>query len=211
MGSCAGPNLTSRSLDFYLDPGNIASYSGTGLTVNNLLGGTGATLVNGPTYTSSNVGYFTLDGSNDYLNITLSSLSEYTIDFWIYIISYDNTERQILGTTGDIVGLSLVNNKFHIWNGALPSNVANTTFSTGVWYYAAYTRVGSSTIIYLNGNVDGTFSTGNTISAGTANIGQIANFRNLNARITNFKIYTRALSDVEIKRNYFATKGRFGL
>lgn len=214
MGSNAGPKIILSNLNTYYDPANIVSYSGAGLTINNLLGGTGATLVNGPVFSSGNLGIFTLDGTNDYINLTLSSLTAYTVQFFINIVSYDNTERQILGTTSDVVGLSLLRssnlNKFNIWNGA--SNVSNTQFSTGVWYNVAYTRSGSSTLIYLNGAVDGTFANGAAISAGTATIGWLSGTsRYLNAILSDFKIYDRALTAIEIVQNYNATRSRYGI
>jgi hypothetical protein len=205
-----GPNITPADLVLNYDFSNIRSYSGSGLTINNLAQASfGATLVDGPTYSS---GYITLDGTNDYIQLTLPTLAAYTIMFWIYIVSYDGTERQILGTNGDNVGLSLVTGKFHIWNGTLPStNIGNTSFSTGVWYHVAYTRTGSSTKIYLNSQIDGSFATGNTISSGPATIGKITTLRYLNARFENFIIYENELTAAQIAKNYNATKGRFGL
>ena len=202
-----GPNITSNDLILNYDFSNIRSYAGSGLTIQNIVQSAyGATLVNGPTFTTN---YLTFDGSNDYLQTSLPLLTVYTVVMWIYVVSYDNTERQILGTTGDVVGLSLVSGKFNIWNGS--TNLSNTAFSLGTWYHLAYTRTGSSTKIYLNGSIDGTFVSGANISAGAATIGQIARLRFLNARINNFAIYTSELTASQIKSIYNATKGRFGL
>lgn len=57
------------------------SYSGSGTTVTNLVGGgTNGTLVNGVTYSSSNGGVFVLDGVNDYISIPINlSTGAYTV------------------------------------------------------------------------------------------------------------------------------------
>lgn len=205
------PKIVTNGLIFYIDPSNKNSYSGTGLTLENLMGGTGATLVNGPVFSPNNLGYIDTDGSNDYLNLTLPSLTSYTIDFWLNINSYDNSERQLLGTNGDIVGISLYTGKFNVWNGS--TNIGNASFTTTVWYNAVFTRNGTGTTIHLNGAVDKGFLTGNTISSGRATIGSIIiagnPARNTNAYFGSVKIYNRALSINEIKQNYNALKGRY--
>ena len=58
--------IVSDGLVFYIDAANPRCYSGTGLTANGLVGGIGATLINGVGFTSSNNGSFIFDGTNDY-------------------------------------------------------------------------------------------------------------------------------------------------
>ena len=69
MGVKAGPRVSTNGLVFDIDAANSRSYSGSGLTVNSLVSGIGGTLVNGVGFTSSNNGFFSFDGSNDYLLI----------------------------------------------------------------------------------------------------------------------------------------------
>lgn len=203
------PSLVTDNLIFYCDSPNTACYSGTGTTAYDLIGSNSITLVNGVTYTSGASGYFTLDGTNDYMSMTLPSLTVYSISFWIYIISYDNTERQILETLGDAVAITLLSGKFHIWNGA--SNSGSTSFSTGQWYNVVCTRSGSSTKLYLNGVSDGTFATGASIPSGTATIGMMSSSRYLNARVANFNFYSVELSSTDILQNYYSLKSRYNL
>ena len=68
MGIISGANLISDGLVYSLDAANFRSYSGSGLTSNALVGGIGATLVNGVGFSSLNAGYFSFDGTNDYIN-----------------------------------------------------------------------------------------------------------------------------------------------
>lgn len=209
MGHHFNPIINQQNLYMCVDAGNARSYAGTGNTAFNLRGTDTIGLVNGVTYSSSNSGYFIFNGTNQNLTLTLPALTNYTFSFWLYVISYDNTERQILGTNGDVVGLSLISNKFNIWNGS--TNLGNTVFSTGQWYNVVYTRTGSSTIIYLNGASDGSFATGANVTAGAATIGSISGLRYLNARIALFNFYDRTLSAAEVLKNYNSIKKRFGL
>jgi len=65
MGLAHSPSIIADGLVFYLDAANTRSYSGSGLTVNGLVGGIGGSLVNGVGFTSSNNGSFIFDGSDD--------------------------------------------------------------------------------------------------------------------------------------------------
>ena len=68
MASAAGPNLEIEGLILSLDAANTNSYSGSGTTWTDISGkGTNATLTNGPTFNSGNIGSIALDGTNDYL------------------------------------------------------------------------------------------------------------------------------------------------
>ena len=78
------PRIVTNGLFLYYDFANYRSYSGSGITINNLISGYGGTLVNGPTFSSSNLGYVSFDGSNDYAQLTLPALTSWSFSFWIY-------------------------------------------------------------------------------------------------------------------------------
>ena len=69
------PSIVSDGLVFYIDAANSRCYSGSGITVNGLLGGIGGTLVNGVGFTSSNNGSFIFDGTNDTTQFTITNFS----------------------------------------------------------------------------------------------------------------------------------------
>ena len=66
MGISAGPKITTDGLVLHIDSSNNKSYSGSGITIFNMVtGGIAGTLVNG---SQSDVAYkktFLLDGTND--------------------------------------------------------------------------------------------------------------------------------------------------
>lgn len=91
MGLAHSPSIVSDGLVFYLDAANLRSYSGSGFTVTPLVGGIGATLVNGTGFSSINGGSFYFDGTNDYLatsSINLSGTNVTTVLFWAKIVNY---------------------------------------------------------------------------------------------------------------------------
>ena len=81
-------NIVQDGLVLNLDAGNANSYPGSGTTWSDLSGtGNNATLVNGPTYSSTDGGSIVFDGTNDYVAET-SGLSDsflqgdWSISFW---------------------------------------------------------------------------------------------------------------------------------
>lgn len=210
MGIDVGPNQVTDGLFFQLDAANLRSYSGTGLTINSLLSGLGATLVNGTTYSSNRSGYFDFDGTNDYVQITLPALLDWSFSFWIYNHTIPNaSEKQLLSTFTDPTGLSMIFQKYNIWNGV--TNQTNASIAQSAWTNLVFTNTGfSSCSIFINGVLDKTFASGNQIYSGPAQLMAInGTERNTQAYLGSFIGYNRALSSAEVLQNYNATKGRY--
>lgn len=205
------PKIITDGLFVYYDPANTRSYVGSGITVNNLLAGFGCTLVNGPTYSSSNNGYLSFDGSNDYAQLSLPALTNWSFSFWIYNHAIPNlSEKQLLSTNGDPTGLSMVFTYYNIWNGV--SNFSTSSVGQSVWTNVVFTNIGfSSSAIYIDGRLDAPFNTGNQIYSGAAQLLAInGTSRNTQAYLGTFMGYNRSLSATEILQNYNATKRRYG-
>jgi hypothetical protein len=85
MGLKHHPRVVTDGLVMYLDAANTRSYSGSGLTANGLIGGIGATLVNGVGFGSTNNGSFVFDGTNDYLDCGnfLDNPTDFTVTAWV--------------------------------------------------------------------------------------------------------------------------------
>jgi hypothetical protein len=94
MAIAYNTSIVSDGLVFALDAANSRCYSGSGLTVNGLVGGIGGTLVNGVGFTSANGGSFFFDGTNDQIstsNIDLSSTNKVTVSCWVKVLNYRET------------------------------------------------------------------------------------------------------------------------
>jgi len=86
MGASAGPDIIEDGLVLALDAADRNSYPGSGTTWTDLSGnGNNGTLVNGVGYDSGNGGALSFDGSNDYINtsLTYQNNNDYTISCWI--------------------------------------------------------------------------------------------------------------------------------
>jgi hypothetical protein len=218
MGIDIGPIEATDGLIVHLDAANTRSYPGSGNTVYDLSGsGNTSALTNGPTYLSSNLGTFVLDGSNDYILVNsqanILSKTAYTKIAYFYVTSFGSANNIISGGfSGQHAFWLFSSNKLNAGhNGAWATVVGATTLSLNTWYFGAVTYNNSTGWkLYLNGREDGTSAdtttfTGNQeISIGSYNTGN-----NFTGRISNIQVYNRALSATEIFQNYHATKGRY--
>ena len=75
----SAPAIVTNGLVVNLDAGNPDSYNGGGTNWRDLSGnGNNGTLVNGPTYGSSNGGHFLLDGTDDYISLPSSNFFNFS-------------------------------------------------------------------------------------------------------------------------------------
>ena len=100
-----GPKIVNDGLVMYLDAANSRSYSGTGTAWTDLTGsGANGTLTNGPTFNSANGGSIVLDGTNDYIPISVPSniirLYDSTIFFAVKLPLYSGGQRCIFSYRG---------------------------------------------------------------------------------------------------------------
>lgn len=211
MGLDQSPTIVTDQLFIYYDAANTRCYSGSGFTLYNLVSGFGCTLVGGTGYSTSNLGYFSFDGVNDYAQLTLPDLTNWSFSFWIYNHTVPGVavEKQLLSTYTDPTGLSMLNTKYIIWNGQTNSSTSSIAQST--WTNVVYTNTYvTSSAIYINGSLDKSFATSNQIYAGAAQLLAInSTSRNTQAYLGSFLGYKKTLSASEVLQNYNATKGRY--
>ena len=218
MGIDIGPIETTDGLVLHLDAANTRSYPGSGNTVYDLSGsGNTSALTNGPTYLSSNLGAFVLDGSNDYISVNsqanILSKTAYTKIAFIYISNFSTVNNIISGGfSGQHAFWMYGTDKLNAGhNGAWNTVVGATSLSLNTWYFAAVTYSDSTGWkLYLNGREDGTSATTTTFTGDQEIvIGAYSSGNNFTGRISNIQVYNRALTATEIFQNYHATKGRY--
>lgn len=234
-----GNTIVKDGLVLYLDAANTRSYiSGStawnDLTTNNNNG----TLINGPTFSSVNLGSIVFDGINDYVRIPSASSfvpsNDITINYWQNITGYDSNVVMI--SNGAPSGGT---NELMIWNSnntfanKLVAGTASS-LSSAFWLYSSLTpplntwtnvcvtRAGSLVSIYFNGVFDSSNNQSGTMafasnaplligvdSDGPNPEGGLSNY--FKGRLPNLSMYNRALSAQEILQNYKVLKGRYGL
>jgi hypothetical protein len=226
-------SFNSNGALLYLDPGNTASYSGSGTTWTDLSSNTNnATLVGSPTWTSAGTGsYFSFNGTGSQYATTVNT--EYNQTFtgktvmaairinasaWTNGVDF---YRGIFGTgTGSrnfntyIHQDSSNNLQIHFSAGGVGGLSNNISIPANTWAIVAVTQTtGGLVTFYLNGQAVGT-AAGQTFSqwlsgGGTENIGRLDNFWYGDIGVT--AVYGRALSADEIKQNYNALALDYGL
>lgn len=224
MAFSYSPKIVTSGLVLYLDAGNSLSYPGSGTTWTDLsrsmLSGS---LVNGPTYSSANLGSIVFDGGDDYTSLfSLNSTSSLAINFWFKTTS-TNAVKVITGMYNGggadwWIGL-LSNNTFNFSFGSpSKSDIASSmSVNDGLIRYAScvYDKNINTILLYINGTLQSTGSTPSTVTqpGGNLTIGRFGDYDGYYwpGSIYNYKVYNRALSAQEILQNYNATKGRFGL
>lgn len=226
MGIYAGPEIAENGLVLALDAGNTRSYPGSGTIWTDLGSNVNSgTLINGPTYNSSNGGSIVFNGTN-YISsfpTQISATGSRTVS--CFFRTNITTRNGLCGTRGNAVatGWVLTVNRnvsgnltyFHT-SGSEVEVAAGISINT--WYNACvtYDVATATTTLYLNGAQIGnpvtSFST-MTPSVFNGAIGaEDGQFNNkFNGDITQVQIYNRALTAAEIKQNFTALRGRFGI
>ena len=225
MGIKAGPKIVKDGLIFHIDAANSRSYAGSGLTVNGLSGGIGATLINGVGFTSINSGCLVFDGIDDYLNpaFPISNNSDFSIGFWLNYQDVTSPERGIIvtwDTSWNGFGIGTAGGQIRSWvgnggGGGIDWGVIST--NTWKYYTVTYNYSSRTQVVYINGNFVISGVNSNNINhsslqiarGGQTGSSQLSFYSYLKCQISQLSIYNRTLSAQEILQNYNATKGRY--
>ena len=223
---------STRGLIFYVDFGKTATYPGFGTRVRDIANTTivGTTQAS-PTYTSTAPGYFTFNGTTNYIDFGDNKLAEQqdkTVTAWIYVTStlsdvagiidkeYDNGVGNS-GGWGFWVGPITGGNGLWFWPDRALDLKDTTVLSLNTWYHVAvvYSYSGKSATFYVNGAVKTTQSnvaiTENPSNSTTLKIGAIRTIVNhFPGRIGAVQVYNRQLSAGEVLNNYNAEASRYG-
>jgi hypothetical protein len=225
-----GAPVVDSSLVLWLDAGQASSYSGSGTTWTDLSGlGNNETLINGPTYSSSNGGIFTFNGSTQYSIgprpssiVTNGGLSVVIWAKWTTTGTTVSTIQALVDNNhsgSPVQGFVMQDrpdlSKSLTWGGA------QSTFQVGdgTWRCCIGTNDGVTSKLYINGVLDAssTESYPATVQS-NVNIGSWESGRNLgyggrylNGSVGLVMLYNRALSADEVAQNFNALRRRFGI
>ena len=209
------PRIVRDGLVLALDAADKNSYPGSGTTWYDLSGnGNHATLYNGPTFSTSNIGCFTFDGSNDYADVSLN-------------LRTSNNTMMIIGIyvtlTGRILGGISNNYLCGTWN-----TYTNQFFGEG-WISGPYGYQDTNWHIYHGSTNNGGSGTPNgtqfynngtgLVTGGSGGygpngirIGSDGLYNEYaNCQVAYVAAYNRCLTREEILQNYNAFKTRFGV
>ena len=229
MSLAHNPRIVTDGLVLALDAANPKSYPGSGTTWYDMSGnGNHGTLVNGVGYSSDNSGSMVFDGVNDSVTFstweTISGQSgtvNITMDSWFKTIEGPpNTVMGYLGFNSPTNFFKFMNtgNLFlDTYNSESSSRILVNTIINFSDYFGQWVNVcgvydGVYAKSYHNGTlVNSTAITLADISAVNFSVGVGMGYFNFNGNNASCKLYNRALTEAEIKQNFFATRKRYGL
>jgi len=225
-----GPKIVTNGLVLALDAASKNSYPGTGTVWTDLSGNNNnGTLVNSPTFSSTNGGTIVFNGTTQYAT-TANTITLTTATF----ISWVNQNGSQPSYTGIILsrisdatstGLGLsygnttTNQLGYLWNGALNTYSWNSGLivPTSTWCMVAVSVSATSATAYLcqsSGITSATNTVDHSSVSNNFNVGRdpySLGGRFFNGSIAQSLLYNRALSSTEVTQNYNAQKSRFNL
>ena len=221
------PAVVTNGLVLNLDAGFTPSYPTTGTTWYDLSGnGNNGTLVNSPTFSSSNNGVIVFDGVDDRIfilnNNSFNVADNITLEMWVKLqVSQSNNLGFLIKYTGNDGYLFYVTNNsdkafafdYRNRDGTYYRTIGTTNIQDGVWKCLTVQKSGLYSRVYINSTLEGTTvasTVGDMSSNVDLNLG--TDFSTyMNGQMGSFRIYNRALTQAEITQNYNAIKSRYGL
>ena len=229
-----GPRVVTDGLVLALDAADRNSYPGSGSTWTDLSGnGNNGTLVNGVGYNSGNGGSLVFDGVDDYVdcgsNNILNFTSSFSVSFWMnniigntfeYFVnrwtystgayrqwSFDNAQ------TANRISFRISGNGTD--GGTTIISSTNNSYSSG-WNHICGTWDGSNMNLYINSTlVAGPTSVTTMVSTPNQKTfiggGNLGSTLPMSGNIAQVSIYNRALTVSEIRQNFNALRGRYGI
>jgi len=223
------PQIVTNGLALNLDAGFVSSYPKTGTTWTDLSGnGINGTLVNGPTFDSSNYGSIVFDGVNDVSTLPINTFTSGSPQNGTFILKlktppFDTTAQVIFfrdgGSTGNLIyfyrnaGWATNTYAWLIYSNA-GANILYDVYLPDQWYETALTFDSQGNVKTY---IDGVLRDSEVWDAGATSWNRsgsiLPNLRCSSpggpGNIQRFMYYTRALSASEILQNYNAGLQRF--
>ena len=233
MATNYNPSIVTDGLRFCLDAANTKSYPGSGTTWTDISGKNhDGTLTNGPTFSSDNGGCIVFDGSNDHIGMlgTATDLgindTSSSFSFSVWFKTGTTSEKYMFdnfdGSTQDI-SCRLDGGELELYlrgsSGGIVNAVRYGSYTLNAWNNAVYNFDSSTSPDTFTAYVNG-INTGTSTSHFSGNFESGSNFRigmrpagggQFSGRIACAMLYNKSLTEAEVKQNYNALKGRFGL
>jgi hypothetical protein len=221
------PRIVTDGLVLALDAANTKSYGGSGTTWTDLNGRGNNGTISGATYNSD--GYFSFDSTDDLVTIPNSSdltfgTGEFAVEIWWNRTTTGSCKAWALGDLYYTNGIELTysaTNGLIVFSGIGGIRItADSVPSSNAWHHYVVERTGSTWKLYIDGVVQSeTYSS--SASLGTGGDGDMrlgaqkyngSLYYNGTKNISNFKVYKgKGLTAAEVKQNFNALRGRFGI
>lgn len=219
MATYYSPRIVTNGLIFYADGLNRKCYSGSGTAALDLSGnGYTSALTNGATIPTD--GTITLDGVDDYVNVSSGAsilpTAAYTKMAFVNTTNLSTANNIISGAASGqhAFWLGATSNFLAGHNGVWNTVVSTTTVVANRWYFGAVSFSSSTGWkLYVNGVREASSASTTTFSGGTGIIyvGAYDAANTFTGKIACPLVYNRELSDEEVLQNFNAIRGRFNI
>jgi hypothetical protein len=240
MGIAYNTSIVRNGLMLHLDAANLKSYPGSGTAWTDLSGNNRhGTLINGVGYSSNNNGILTFDGLNDYVTVphdtTISqqvfgTSTNFTLSSWVNTSVFKNWATVISKTFGSsysntTVGIWINSTGYQVVAGSNEggnpggsSIILSLTATTNTWYNIVAIGNGVNLLFYSNGDLVASAAFSSITRVRSENTEPITIGKRAttvdpthSGSISEISVYNRALTATEIRQNFEATRGRYGL
>lgn len=214
----------------YYDPSNLASYSGSGTTINSLAPTNLTGTMSNITFTTP---YFSYNGTTSQVTVADNALLEpgsgsWSMEAWCYISSTSGSQT-VLGKFNNGGLSSDVSYSIRTSIGNLYSQIGDGTgtyinstsyaFTTNSWFHVVYVWMTNPKTLttYINGasigsvahTMSSVLNSANPLYLGSYNGGEYSQW--FTGRTGIVRLYNTALNNAQILQNYNQTKGIYGL
>lgn len=235
-GACSGSRLTPGGFILYKNPAvwftsfvptyNIPFVAGTRSTNNSIIDMTGINTITATSLTYAANGSVSFNGSSDFITIPNTTLGNgnlpWTVSAWIKT----TTNASTLGTGsilsnqsgGPVYSMMGVNSgKIVYWtyqNGAWAQKLGvGTTVNDGNWHMLTWVNYSNSTMdMYVDGILDSNVANSTSGNQNPVDVIGRSWAAYFNGSIDTLSIYNgRALTSSEVRQNFNALRGRYGV
>lgn len=199
------------------EPSIYELVNNVGSTWYDIVGGNNGTMINGPGYSS---GAMTFDGTDDYITCPSSSnyafgTGDFTLEVWVKPLTVTGYMHFLAFPSQSTLALKSYNGLVYLYTPSYStySTITNWNITLNNWNCISFSRQSGVGYAYINGDLKGSKSSFNdNFTTQVLNIHNGYGALEYNpCQISNIKIYNRALTAAEVKQNFNALRGRFGL
>ena len=224
-------SVVTTNLVGYWDPGLVASYPGTGTTINNLAATSLPGTMSNITYTDP---YFTYNGSSSQISIPDNAVLEpgsgdWTMEAWIYPTQFTVSAKTVLGKFDSGGGSFDISYAIRQGDGYIRADFSdgstgfvvsnNYSISLNTWTQMLYVwdQADNTLYTYSNGvqvdtkpiTISSIRSTTTNLYIGSYNGGEYPQY--FTGRVGIIRLYNAALSSADVLQNFNANKAVYGL
>jgi hypothetical protein len=216
----ASGNMKYDISNIQFEAGSVANNFAAGTRSNTqaIIDQTGNNTITANSLTYAADGTFSFNGSSNYIDcgngVSLQQASSITMAAWVNPVSASGLGNVMSKNQNSGYRFRLDSTSNALWWYVSGNSVQGGECPNNVWSYCAVTGDSSGLKAYVNGQLVASNTTPFSPSAPTGGnllIGSLGGAEFFNGKIGSAFMYNRALTAAEVKQNFNALRGRFGI